>query len=478
MATPKYNTIVIGGGVAGSACALLRARKGERVVIAERSGYLSPTLRGFVRRGTYMDSGFHYTGSMGPEGFTRRLLHELGLAEPLGNAAYARDAVDHLRFLKPAFDFSFPQGWDALEQSLCKVFPADFQGLRSFLAEVRSSWEQGQQAFLKDRGKSLGSLFLGAGQSLQEGIERSTNDPLLQALLSSHGILYGAAAKETSLFFHSQIVGSYYESACMIKGGGRLWVDAFENALREANVELMCGRSVSRICLDDQRRFTAVELDTGETLSGDRCISTAHPKVTLAMMPPNVFSPAYRKRVGGLEETPSAVVLYGRCRSPGFSGNLILADEPHAALDWSRLPVERRPFFVSSPEETGGISVICPASLADVPGNGDRQSPGRPKGYHDWKMQLMDRLVRRLSTSAHDLLGDFEPLDVATPLTFRDRLSSPEGGLYGVKHRMVDMPLLPRTAAGGLYLSGQAVVAPGVLGALCAGFLTDSCIVE
>jgi len=85
--------------------------------------------------------------------------------------------------------------------------------------------------------------------------------------------------------------------------------------------------------------------------------------------------------------------------------------------------------------------------------------------------------VQRVLRCAGDVVGDFELLDVATPLTFRDHLSSPQGGLYGVKHRLADMPLLPRTAVRGLYLSGQAVVAPGVLGAMCAGFLTESCIV-
>jgi all-trans-retinol 13,14-reductase len=254
-------------------------------------------------------------------------------------------------------------------------------------------------------------------------------------------------------------------------------VDAFEKALGDANVELMCGRRVSRICLDDQAAFTAVELETGERLPADRCINTIHPKLMLEMAPPNAFSPAYRRRIRELEETPSAVVLYGRCQAAGFSGNLILADEPHTISDWMRMPVEERPLFVSSSPGEGGMSVICPASLADVPGRGNGENRERSADYQDWKMRLTDRLVKRLSSCAHDLVGGFEPLDVATPLTFRDRLSSPEGSLYGTKHRMVDMPLLPRTSAKGLYLSGQAVVAPGVLGALCSSFLTESCIV-
>jgi len=477
MAVPKYDTIVIGGGVSGLGCALLRAHRGDHVVVVERSDHLSPTLYGFFRRGTYMDSGFHYAGAMGHGELLQGLLQELGLADRLNAVTDRLDTVDHIRFSKPAFDFSFPQGWERLEQDLCRAFPADGPGLRSFLAEVRQLWEQGRTTLLRDRGRDLAAFLPGVGGGLQPALDRCTGNPVLQGVLSAHGLLYGATAPETSLLFHSQVVGSYYESTCMIKGGGRVWVDAFEKMLGEAQVDSLCGREVSRICLDGDGRFTTVELTTGERLSARRCIHTAHPKLMLEMVPPHTFSPAYRQRVSALEETPSAVVLYGRCPSARLTGNLILATEPQTFGNWRALPVDERPLFVSSSQGAGGISVICPACLADVPGNGDRGRGLRPQGYRDWKRRLTDRLTGRLSRSAQDLVGGFEPLETATPVTFRDRLNSPDGGLYGIKHRMVDMPLLPRTAAKGLYLSGQAVIAPGVLGALCGSFLTESCIV-
>lgn len=461
------------------ACALLRARGGRQVAVVERSADLLPTLRGFVRQGTYMDSGFHYAGSLGHDGLLRHLLQELGVLGTLDSAVCTLDTVDHVRFLEPAFEFSFPQGWEALEQRLCETFPADGQGVRRFLAEVRALWEKGRTIFLRERSRNLGALFADDQCGLQVAIDRRMSDPVLRGLLTSHAVLYGALAKETSLMFHSQVVGSYYESACIVRGGGRVWVEAFEKALHEAGVELLCGRKVARIQLDDQGQFAAVELETGENLTASRCISTVHPKLMLEMVPSNAFSPAYRRRIRELEETPSAVVLFGRCPSATFSGNLILANKPDGIAHCLDLPFEERPLFVSSPTgtATGGVSVICPATLADVPNCDGGGSRRRPDGYRDWKMELGDRLVQRLSNAAGDLVGSFELLDVATPLTFRDRLRSPEGGLYGIKHRMVDLPLLPRTAVERLYLSGQAVAAPGVLGALCASFLTESCVV-
>jgi all-trans-retinol 13,14-reductase len=490
MAIPKWDTIIIGGGVAGLTCALLRARRGDHVLVVERSGHLSPALYGFVRKGTYMESGFHYAGSLGPEGLARPLLHELGLIELLNGAVQIPDAIDHVRFLKPAFDFSFPQGWEPLAQDLCRVFPSDSQAVRSFLTQVQSLWEQSRDLFRRHHGRNPGGsspsvgrgppthLFaLGTPRSLQEALDGCTGNPVLRSLLQVHGTLYGASAQETSLLFHSQVVGSYYESAALVQGGGRAWVEAFAGALRDAGVEWKCGGEVARICLDPEGEFTAVELETGERLPAARCISTIHPKLMLDLVPSHAFSPAYRKRVRALEETPSAVVLYGRCHAANFSGNLYLASEPRTLSDWMALPVEERLLFVSLPPGGGGASVICPARLADVPGGGVPGNAARSSDYRDWKGRLTDRLMDRLSCYAHDLVGDFEPLDMATPLTFRDRLHSPEGGLYGIKHRITDMPLLPRTGVKGLYLSGQAVTAPGVLGALCAGFLTETCIV-
>jgi all-trans-retinol 13,14-reductase len=490
MAIPKCDTIVIGGGMAGLACALLRARRGEHVLVVERSEHLSPTLYGFVRQGTYVDCGFHYAGSLGPEGLTRYLLHELGLAELLSDAVYLPDVIDHVRFLKPSFDFSFPQGWELLERDLCQVFPSASQGLRSFLAQMRSLWDQSRALFRHNRGRDPQAFLPRVGPCLQRALDDCTGNPVLQGLLSIHEILYGAFPQETSLLFHSQVAGSYYESACLVRGGGRIWVAALEKALGRAGVEWRCGQEVSRLCLDPEGKFAAVELETGERLSADRCISTIHPKLMLDMVPPNAFSPAYRKRVRTLEETPSAVVLYGRCPAARISGNLYLAGEPCTLSDWRQRPLEERPWFVSLPLEGApqrgilrwgpqgsGASVICPACLADVPGGGTDRNGTRSPGYQDWKKRLTDRFTERLSRCARDLVGGFEPLEVATPLTFRDRLRSPEGGLYGIKHRMTDMPLLPRTGVKGLYLSGQAVVAPGVLGALCAAFLTESCIV-
>jgi all-trans-retinol 13,14-reductase len=109
-AISKYDTLVIGGGISGIVCAMLAARKGEKVAIVEQSETLSPTVNGFFRRGTYLDSGFHYAGSIGNDGLLQYLLNKLEIAEPLKKAIHVLDSFDRLRLMKPKFEFLFPQG--------------------------------------------------------------------------------------------------------------------------------------------------------------------------------------------------------------------------------------------------------------------------------------------------------------------------------------------------------------------------------
>ena len=104
-------------------------------------------------------------------------------------------------------------------------------------------------------------------------------------------------------------------------------------------------------------------------------------------------------------------------------------------------------------------------------GIGDRDS-----AYYDWKERIADTILNKAMKSCSDLLGELEIIDVATPLTFRDYMNAPHGSLYGAKHRITDMPLLPRTRVKGLYLSGQATLATGVMGAMLSGFQSAAAI--
>jgi phytoene dehydrogenase-like protein len=70
---------------------------------------------------------------------------------------------------------------------------------------------------------------------------------------------------------------------------------------------------------------------------------------------------------------------------------------------------------------------------------------------------------------------ELELLDVYTPLSIRDWVNSPNGSAYGVmrsSRQLLSAAVLNRTAVQGLYLAGQSIVAPGVLGTILGSLAT------
>ena len=94
-------------------------------------------------------------------------------------------------------------------------------------------------------------------------------------------------------------------------------------------------------------------------------------------------------------------------------------------------------------------------------------------------MKLARGLIKQVDPVIGQLKG-LEVIDTYTPLTIRDWVNSPNGSAYGVMRsdrQMLSAALLNRTAVKGLYLAGQSVMAPGILGTILGSLITAKFIV-
>jgi all-trans-retinol 13,14-reductase len=101
----------------------------------------------------------------------------------------------------------------------------------------------------------------------------------------------------------------------------------------------------------------------------------------------------------------------------------------------------------------------------------------RPPDYTDYKGEIAEKLCRYIGTVYPELSEKISFTECATALTLRDYSHSPCGSLYGVKHKVGQYNPLPLTKAKGLFLAGQAVAAPGILGAVVSAFLVCGIII-
>lgn len=101
----------------------------------------------------------------------------------------------------------------------------------------------------------------------------------------------------------------------------------------------------------------------------------------------------------------------------------------------------------------------------------------RPPEYGKIKDETVRKMQKRLADFYPGIIGESQWCEGATPLTLRDYGHTPTGSMYGVSHQAGQIGLHSLTRVPGLLLAGQAVAAPGVMGALISALLACGHIV-
>lgn len=470
--------VVIGAGVSGLTTAIILAQNGQNVALVEQAPKTAPLLRGFQRGGVWFDTGFHYAGGLGRGEILDRFCRYLGLADELEPVPFAAEAFDRCRG-EEGDDFHFPWGGGRLRDALLSAFPAEGEAVDGYLQAVDAACARLPYLNLEADFGALAALGQAHGPTLQEVLDRLGATPRLQRLLSLHTLLHGVPPAQVPFTQHAAVVGPYYRSAHGLRGGGAALAGALEKRARRLGVELHLGRGAERIVTSAAGGLAGVQLAGGEHLACRSCVCTVHPSRFLELTPPELWRPAYRHRLAALEETVSAHLLFlvAEAPLPLLQGsNLYLAGAAHGPLTLTGVPLAQRPLYVSAAsagcDSMGlGVTAICPASFDEV-GTWQNSTRGRrPAAYRQCKAEVAGHLIERLDAACPELRGRLRLVDSATPLTLSDYLCSPGGGLYGAKHRVGQYNPQSATRLPGLLLAGQAVAAPGVLGAMLSGFL-------
>lgn len=466
---------VIGAGISGMSAALILARQGHAVTLVDQAPRVAPTLRGFSRHGVFFDTGFHYSGSLGPGEILDVYFRFLGLrnlkAEPLDQGCF-----DLLRYPNVPVELGLPVGHARMRTALVEAFPREKHAIDTYLADIRQ--EFAAAPFLNlDRPLRPDSLSgVPSDLSLADYLHALTSNAVLTSVLSVHCLLHGVPPEKVPFAHHAKIEGSYLQSVHGVRGGGRAIIHAFEQALRAAGVVLRCGTGARQLLLRSDGAVRGVELGRGETIPVDAALCTTHPAVALDLLPPGGFRPAYVRRIRALIDTPSAYMLFGVTEGQPelCQRNIVVCPETRLASAFApgRHPAAG-PFYVAATQNADqrqGVVVIAPGSCTDLARWADSRPGRRPPGYKRHKHARLASLRAQILRHVPELAGA-RFIDGATPLTLRDFLRTPTGSLYGVRHGLDQFNPAPVTRVPGLYLAGQSVVAPGILGAVVSAVI-------
>ncbi len=460
--------IVVGSGVSGSCAALVMAACGWRVTVLEAASETAPLIRGFKRKGLLCDTGFHYTGGLNEGGFLDRLFDRFGLMSSLKPVALPEDGFDVLNWR--GTEIRIPVGLDRVASVLSDSFPESTRAIEAYFGVLRRALKE--MPFLNPaippwEARRSPEEDLSLESFLEEhGAERELID-----FLGSYGaFLYGMEADETPTILNAIVLGSYFRSAHTVVGGGRAIAKALEKALKKAGVEVRKSHRVDGITVSDGREVTGVRLAGGESIPADAVVFTAHPGQLAKALPPSSVRPAYRNRLAALENTPSVFIGFYRFEDGG-------AEQERNRYFWPRGGAGWSPFAIMGVApgtgEGGRIrSVIDLAGPSDLETALAERGPCRSPKYLEWKKKRAEELLERAMELAPDLGSGAKLLESVTPASYRDWTGTIAGAIYGPKRRVRGVPPTIRTPVGGLYLSGQGLLTPGIMGAAAAGILS------
>ena len=502
---PFYDAVVLGSGISGMGMSLLLAGIGEKVLLLEKTPGIGGSMRRFSRSGIPFDTGFHFTqglssGSMGA------MLQALGIREDIEEIPLSTQ----IRFEDTGSIYTFPRGQDNVRRCLCEHFPLHQEAISRYFKKEKEIFlntpmfdPEGKDSFFQ--ANALPEDFITLGSYLQE-----LNLPEeAKALLASFMTCHGSFPDEISLADHCRVSYGLMDDMVRFKNGGQALINAFLKEAQRLDIHIRSSCTVDSFSEITRKHAGKMRLTDGTEIGFDHCIMTIHPAEILRILPPKTVPEDFRTRVKEFQDTCGFFTVFGRLLKPfpELKDGLYSCFSSSRIEDLIRTPTSPYSSFDSRSGATFFTSILPPSATSAAentfwncatgimlcteelssgervrtltafqnvhPGETQRweksRTGRRPPDYAAYKQQKSRELCELISRFLPPLRKEFEILDSASMLTYRDYLP-PIGSAYGIRRKTGQFNLFGRLPLRNCYAVGQNALLPGAMGALLSAF--------
>ncbi len=484
----KYDDIVVGSGISGLTMALILGMNGRKVLLLEKNSSIGGSIARFNKNGIPFDTGFHFTGGLQKDGILYDILTVLEIRDLIRPIFLSQDHANCFFIESEGRQYDVPYGIDNIKRKFKEYFPEEASAIDRYFSMVQKVCDITPSMDLRaiySEHVLIDEDFV----TLEEVLNKLTQNRVLKALLSALAMCYGVKPEEISFANHSRMCLGLYHSVARIENGGNALVQAFKKKFKDHEIEIRCNTHITELADINNKKVGRVVLNTGEEVSGDNCIFTIHPKEILKILPVEYVSRAFADRVSDFE--PSAgffsvfTVLDSDYEEQDFDSS-ILSIFPDVDINGLLDPAYKGTpamVIIKSVEHTGdktyktinAFEISFPEHVREWE---DSKTGKRPLSYQEYKKSRVDDIISRIIKVFPQYKDKLKIIDSASVLTFRDYLNSPDGSAYGIKQKVGQFNLQGRLPLRNIYAAGQSSLLPGIIGAMMSSFIVGRTILD
>jgi len=479
-----YDIIIIGGGLGGLESAYILSKRGYKVCIIEKNKNIGGTLQNFKLGNCAFSSGMHYLGSLDEGQVLNKLFRFFRIFDKLHLKKMDPGGFDHFRIGQ--YDYVYPMGWEAFKDKMSGYFPEDHKAISKYVSLMQKV--AGSQDIYNLRMPVNSDIrtnkYLKTG--IYPAIKQITKNERLQNALCALNFVYAGDKSSSPLYSHALINNYYIQSAYRIIGGSNMVADLLTQNIIEEGGEIHTQKKVSEFIFSD-KHLVGVKTIENEEFVAENFISNVHPATTLQMIGEGKIRKSYRNRISGIPNTISVFGLHLRLK-PGvfpllnhnyyhYEREDVWAVSAYNQKKWPEFFYLYTPVKDEESSFTDCVSIYAYMHFDEVKKWANLPGKNRNEEYNSWKAEKAEKLITLATKSFPMLKGNIIDWIAATPLTYRDYIGTPDGGMYGTLrdyHNPMASYVFPRSKISNLYFTGQNINLHGMLGVSISALLTCS----
>lgn len=252
-----FDSIVIGSGIGGLACAAALTKVSHKVLWLEQHSVAGDLTQTFSRQAFKRDVGVHYLGDMDAHGTARAVLAWLcdgGIEFASMGAVY-----DTMHF-PDGFEIQFSRPEAAIRWDLKEKFPNSIAEIDVFFAALRDA-EQATRAMFTERAMpALLSKIYGwwhqvtikkwCGRTTGEVLRELVSDAKLRAAVAAQRGDYSDPSEASSFGIHAVVMRHYLNGVSYRIGGAKVFAEALVPIIENGGGELKLRAHVDSLLVE------------------------------------------------------------------------------------------------------------------------------------------------------------------------------------------------------------------------------------